>query len=163
MLYWLFSVFRVRYVFKPRMEMFRHLIQRMFLSLFFFHNVNLDLLLFPMYIPDWIYGEIIKMDFKCKCKQSHITGTENFTKNKSSLLSSKGMYNRLVYFLCIYCSNCSWKKLSKSCGISWNPLKFWLWICVVTLDQVSSSIYIISLCRWFYDRKVSFYHWRFQV
>ena len=49
-----------------------------------------------------------------------LSGADNFFENESNLQSFKVSHP----LLSIFCCNFSWKKLSKSHGISWNLLEF---------------------------------------
>ena len=85
---------------------------------FILHNVDLQLLLFSVYIPDCICVENnpVNVLSSVNVVKMILSGAENFFENESNLQSFKGSHS----LLSIFCCNFSWKKLSKSPGISWN-------------------------------------------
>ena len=69
-----------------------------------------------------------------------LSGAENFFENESNLQSVKGSHS----LLSIFCCNFSWKKLSKSPGISWNFDFEFVW---QPWTQTKKTIWIMRLIQ----------------
>ena len=99
--------------------------------------------MFSVYIPDCVCVENnpVNVLSSVSVVKRILSGADNLFENESNLQSFKGSHS----LLSVFCCNFSWKKVSKSPGISWNFDFEFVWQpCKYQKQSIKNKIKIIN-------------------